>query len=434
MKWKVEHQALRSALRAQSVSPHLLRRLSLEKIEPDNAILGRTRDWVVSLRTDPGWIILERNLTRPNAFPDAFRKAANAGFSSRSDHHHALIFEFFAYQFLDKNDFQSSHYAVLEWYRAWCRLSKESYIEQLVESVAADLNPEEIKEVSSQFLTHIFPAFVAKLNDPGGVRTGTIDMNSLAFLTKICRAISEEPVSETQPLHITELRKSITQTLPSLNAQATTKFISDVEALDIDQHPSEKLIKPFQYIRDYFEVVGINATISQSVITRVVSFCWDLRRLDRDEIPAFAEVIKLCSFFNDDLYKKLTTDPQSETFGAQAFGHNSTCADFLVFQAEQRKGRDRRDPLERGLSICPGHRNCSVLLSYECLREVDEVLIKTSPIPSARMMIKWGNQSVVDLLNGAELKIRDAEELHPTNKSLDKYKKRVRNERARFGI
>ena len=433
MKWKVEHEALRSALRAQGVSPHLLRRLSLEKIEPDEALLGRTRDWIVSLKDDPGWPILERNLTQVNAFPDAFHQASQLGFSPRSDHHHALIFEFFARKFLEKNDFKNAHYAIVEWYRAWCRLSRGDYISRLVESVAADLSEDEIAVVSTNFLADIFPDMVAQLNDPGGVRTGFIDLNSLGFLAKICRTISADEAEVNQP-HIKQLRQSITQTVPTMNAKVATKFIGEVEALDLDQGEADALTKPFQYVRDYFEIVGLNSTISQSVITRVVSFCWDLRRLDRDEIPAFSAVLKICEFFNQDLINKLLADSDSPSFGTEAFGHNSTCSDFLVFKAEQLQGAPRRLPLELGLKICPGHRNCSVLLSYEYLRDVDEILLKTAPIPSARMMIKWGKSSVIDLLNDAEQKVRDAEDLHPVNKSLEKYKKRVRNEKARFGL
>ncbi len=430
MKWKVEYEALRNALSAADLSPHLFKRLSLEKIEPDEALLGRTRDWIISLKQDPGWAILEPNLTKANAFPNAYFLAAEKGFSERSDHHHALIFEGFATHFLERKDFQSARYAILEWFRAWVRISASDYIDTFIKEVGPDLAQEEIDDLLRHLLPDILDTFFALFDDPAGLRNSLIDTVTLKFFKELSLAIQEEKTNHST-LQIDALTTAFANKIPMLNAQVNTKFLRDITELEMNG-AANIMCAPFEYVRDYYATIGMSATISQQVITECVEFCWSLRKLDLDEGPAFSRAINICDFFNKDLVEKLVNVDTTSNW--EAFGHNSTCSDFLVFQAELADRPARRQILELGLKICPGHRNSSLLLSFDYLHDIDDILLKSAPIPSARMMIKWGKDSIEEMFEKADACLRQAEEIYPTNEKLDKYKKRVRNEKARLGL
>jgi len=157
-----------------------------------------------------------------------------------------------------------------------------------------------------------------------------------------------------------------------------------------------------------------------------VATCWRLRKIDRDHGAAFGDMLAVAAPFNEDLTRRL------ESFSS-AFGHNSRCADFLVFQGERAdSSAERKSLFERGLAVCPGHRNSAMLLSHEYLIEVDKLLLKTATMPAA--FARVSSRRVETNVREAWDLCQTCERVYPYNEHLDEYRERVRAEADRFGL
>ncbi|QDG49653.1 hypothetical protein FIV42_02520 [Persicimonas caeni] len=425
--WTRHHRALLNALRADELVPKLVARLSLERCaaRPDDARL--LRDWIASLRRDAGWEVLEPQLDRPRAFPDAWRRAVEAGFSPRTDHHHALLFERFCNDLVAQQDMEVARYAWGECIDAWLRVFASDYVDDLLETLSAKQD-----HVRQTLLLRLLDTREAELVEAfrlDGARDGDdFDRRRAIFGWEALETLQKK-LDESSAEHpaLSCLRDQVDQACIRLRNKLVGRFDAMMDAVDLSEDDAEAVVYPFQWIREVCTIVPIDARIAARVVGAAVDIGWKLRKLEVDDADdLMSELLVLASPFNEQLCGFIDS--------GEAFGHNSTCADFLVFQGEQQSSGARREKhFERALEMCPGHRNASMMLSYEKLREVSDLLLRIRMMPAALKLLPGASDRVGTVFESATELLDDAEALFPSNETIAEYRHEIVAEAERLG-
>ncbi len=433
--WTRDHSALLNALRAGAVVPTLYRRLGLERFTPTDAQIRGLRDWAASLRRDAGWEVLRDVLDRPAAWPDVWKEAIEAGFSPRTDHHHALLFADFCDRFIAAKDFTGARWAWRQCIGAWSRVFDSPYPGELFDDVAPRLSDDgpDRDEMLRAMLDRLVDARLDDLREASGVAAPTdqptlerprlrFAWQALQYVMETAARVSDRWGTFAHLGHRAEHGRQL------VNADVVRRFEALGEEVDLSAAEEEALLGRFQWQADYFATVGYTEAAVTSMVSEIVETCWGLRRVGRDERPEFDMLLRIGAPFNEDLRRRLKNYDS-------AFGHNSRCADFLVFQGEQESDHDRRRArFEAGLEVCPGHRNSAMLLSYEPLHDARVLLAQTSLTPSVVSMIPGTSRRVDEAVRRAWELCDEAEEIYPYNETLEEVRDEVRAEAERLGV
>lgn len=432
--WSREHGALLAALRASAVVPPLVRRLSLERVSPDDAEIRRLRGWASSLRADPGWAAIASVIETPTAWPRAWDDAVAAGFSPESDHHHALLFGRFCERFVAAADFEGASWTWRQGIDAWARVFATDYPVRLFDDLAPRLSEDGPgrDELLRTMLDTLLDPRVTDLQEAAGAAKPAavpdIERRRLRFAWRALQRARTIDTDRDPHGTLGRLSQRASEACSSATTAVLTRFEKLVEELDLSVAADATLLGPFQWVAAYVEIVGYSEAAVTTVISSIVDTCWALRRVGRDNIPEFATLLRLGAPFNSNLFDRLTNLDS-------AFGHNSRCADFLVFAGEQKKeSAARRTTFEAGLKVCPGHRNSAMLLSYEVLGEARRVLSQAALTPAVASLVPGTSRRVDELVRRAADLLDEVEQIYPYNEALPDVRKTLDNEARRLHV
>ena len=446
--WTRHHEALLGALRAEQLIPRLYRRLSLERYEADEDELRRLVDWPGVLLEEPAWAFLEPVLDQPDAWPAAWHQATERGFGPLADHHHALLFGRLTDRFLRDEEYEHALWSWTECISAWRRVLGSAYPGRLLEDLIEDaeaLEPEALaarRAVVTELLDELVDARASELVESlglaegqdlgqarpeGGIdrRAARLAWSALALVGELIPQGLEGPEDPFGALR--RARSRARQARDQARARAVTRFQARCEQVEWAEAPAPQILAPFEWVTEAFELLGVTDHAATTVVTKTVETGWKLRHMGRDdEDDLLARLVATAAPFNDELCGRLE--------GGETFGHNSKCADFLVFQGEPLTDHGARRALfERALAICPGHRNASMLMSYEHLQQANELIGQLRMIPASSRHVP-GNSRPRRLTEQAWAAVERARQAYPFNEDLESYQSRVRAQADRLGV
>ncbi|MFW5967463.1 MAG: hypothetical protein ACOCV2_08095 [Persicimonas sp.] len=422
-----QHRALLNALVAEDLVPRLIARLSLERVDARPGEARKLRDWVRSLRNDPAWPLLEAQLDRPGAWPEVWVRAKKAGFSPRTDHHHALLFERICDELVEAHDLEVARFCWRECNEAWLRVFDSDYAENLLDKLSTNDAVEPAKlmhRLAEARLDELQEAL--RLDRPGAPtefdrRRVRFGWGALDFLVERLEASAvEHPVLDGLLEHTKAARESLVD-------EIATRFESSVESLDLSEARDDEIAHPFEWVSEVFTILPKSPSVAARIVGVGVETGWTLRKLERDGGEALmGRLLRLTEGFNDRLEEAL--------HAGDAFGHNAACADYLVFLGERSdRNAARESYFERALSVCPGHRNASMMLSYEKLRKVSGLLTRMRLAPAALRVIPGATVRLDSALRRAASLVDDAEELFPSNDEIPEFRREIEAEADRLG-
>lgn len=432
-RWTREHQALLTALRANAVVPPLVRRLSLERVSPDDTEIRRLRGWASALRADPGWEVLRHVTESPDAWPAIWDDAVAAGFSPASDHHHALLFGRFCERFVAAQDWEGASWTWRQGVDAWVRVFSTDYPAQLFEDLRPKLSDEGAgrDEMLRGMLDGLLEPRSVELREAAGLgRPGApaIERRRLRFAWRALQHVGAIGDGVDDPFGtIARLRGQADEARNVVGAEVLGRFKKAVGEIDLSEATGDDLLGPFRWVASYFELTGYSESAVTAVVSTIVETCWGLRRVGRDERSEFAQLLELGKPFNENLFDRLTSFES-------AFGHNSRCADFLVFIGENQTGAPRRATFEAGLQVCPGHRNSAMLLSHEMIREASKLITQVAVSPTLAGKVPGTRNRLADLLRSANALLDEAEETYAYNESLPDARDSLETELRRLDV
>lgn len=422
--WTDKHEALLNALQSEALIPDLFQRLSGERLEASEKDVRVMRDWTASLQQDPGWAILGKVIDEPNAFPAAFHDAITEGFSPRTDHHNALVFGSICERLIAAQNYDAALHAWREAIEAWTRVYSTPYIDELVADMQTSLSEEEISELVRESLAEWGQQITASVDDPAGVVSGRVRRDELRFLWAAYSGI-EGDGSHPAITHFVDM---VNTERRSIDTKVVGKLEREFDAIDpTDATKDSELVALLEWFGSVYETVGYTDSSISSVIPLAVERCWALRKVGRDDAKIFTDILRILRPFNIALHERIVS--------GGLFGLNSKCADFLVFEGEGKIDQAARKKIfETGLDICPGHRNSAMLLSYVLLGEVDAIVLKLQVIPSARMMVRWGTQSIEEMVWEGYALLDRVQEIYPFNERYEDTAAKLDAESERLGV
>ncbi|AWV88407.1 hypothetical protein DN745_03215 [Bradymonas sediminis] len=430
---------LLAALRAKTLVPTLIHCLSRGRSKARKDDPRILRDWVESIVTDPGWQVIgprvealaedpKKSGTRLAAdWLQLWSKAVAAGWSPRTDHHHALLFGRFCDEAVAAKDFESAEYFWTESVAAWLRVLSSDYLDAWLKGMGATK-----AQTREQLLEPIIAARAAQLRSglslENAANPTAVDLQKTRFawqaLTHLAAQIkasgSEEPA-------LIGLGDAVARDLGDTQAALLRQFARMIDALDLSAPNIDALLAPFNWADAIFEILPIDASVAARVSDAAVDIGWKLRKLGPDELDKWMKrLLSAARPFNDAL--------EAFILDGQAFGQNSTCADFLVFRGEHRSRSKGRDAFfERAIKVCPGHRNASMMLSYEKLLNLSDLLLRVRMVPSAITMLPGTATRVETAIAEAWELLEQAESLYPSNDKIDEYRQQLAHEAKRLG-
>ncbi len=425
--WTRHHQALLEATRASAIIPPLYARLSLERFHPADDEIRRLRDWATSLRGDPGWTVLRAALDVPAAWPQAWTEAVDAGFSPRTDHHHALLFGEFADRFVEASDYEAATLAWRRSVRAWERVFRSGYADELFEIVGGELASRE-PHLLAEMLGPLVRPRTEELRRAAGLHPERqhpeVDARLARFALGALRVLSGasgHPALE----HAAGLARN---SIATVAVEVVRRFEQLGEDHDLSTVSGAEVLARYAWIDDYFRIADLTEGASIAVVTAATDEGWALRRLGRDDDPFFDDIFVRAARFNDDLEERLRSFES-------AFGQNSKCADFLVFVGEvERNLEDRKATFRRGLTVCPGHRNSAMLLAHVLVREAEATVAQSALTPALVTKSSLAKERVGVQLREAWEKLREAESVYAFDEALPDVKRQVSEEANRLGV
>jgi hypothetical protein len=427
--WTPQHQALLDALRSAHILPRLLRRLTQERYAASEDELRQMSEWPASLMRDPGWSAIEPMLDSPRAWPQAWTRAVTLGFSPTSDHHHALYLTRLADRALADEEQELARWAWEQGLAAWRRVLSTDYMLGLLHDI---VDPDPALDAERRaVVTHLLDALVdqrgAELADGLGLRRALVDGAPATMLRRRARFAAQAlrdlcaPAEQDPTGALANAAGRAAALIDSLQREAAARFEAMLKELDPASAAVDDLLRPAIWAEEIAQVLGYEDTLATPVIEATVELAWTLRKVSRaTEQDLLNRMLQAVAPFNLALERRL--------LARDSLGHNSKCADFLVFAGETARGELRSDSFERALAVCPGHRNAAMLLSYEEIRAA-ETLIEQSGVSGL-----LGKKSGPQLLRDAHAKLARATALYPHNKNLADARTRLTEAATRLQV
>ncbi len=425
MKWTQKHEALLSALRGDDTIPSLYRALSHGRYHLDEDQVARLRDWVRSLATDPAWPHLERSLDSLTAWPETWNSAVEAGFSPLSDHHNALVLREIAGRFASDGDYKSALRLYIWHVEAFQRLFATDYPLNFVADVDPQAEGWEPKDVFTGIFRDETEDLIAKAKD--AYATQTIDRGQLKFAASCLDFVAKLQVGTTDSFGaMTAWKASAVSGKSEISRIAQKRFDDELDAMDWTAD-NDTIAAPFERLSTLTAALTPSEALLVHVVTETVEVLWKIRHVGNDESDGFKRILAAIAPLNEMLAERVLS--------GKAFGHNSKCADFMVFEGELiSEPGPRSAKFKRGLEVCPGHRNCLMLLSYVRLHDADVPLVQLETLPSITKAVPGRKALYGRLVGEIESAIAGCEEIFAHNKSLPEYKERLQKQKERLGM
>lgn len=446
--WSDAHQKLLETLQAQQLIPPLYARLSLERYAAHEDDLRRLVAWPRVLQRQPGWKLIEPALNHSDAWPETWELASQMGFEPLAHHHHALLFTHLTERLIKDREFDHASWTWTQCLKSWKSLANSNYLTELIEDItpqrAANDDRETTSHAHGEILTSLLtPMFDA--HEQGLYQAIALDPTTNTITSKFDQRLAQfhirafesfltlHDVGFTHPCYpnahelwealydkTIAIKHTIRETLLQAFEQATSQVnISDDEAYI--------LLAPFEWIASCCNIMRIDDEIATLVVTQAVEFGWKMRKLGReDDSDEFDRMLMVCAPFQQHLVQAIES--------GRLVGPNSKCSDFMVFQGEHADEHDTRKELfERALQICPGHRNASLMLSYEHLYLANQTMAALSRIPAPLKHLNAGERTK-KLWNEAHKHIETAREIYPFNTKLESYEERLKAAAERLRV
>ncbi len=449
--WSPQHAALLESLRAQALIPRLYARLSLERYTASEDDLRRLMAWPSTLMQQTGWALIEPALDHVDAWPETWHLATEMGFEPVADHHHALLFGRLTLRLIKDQEYDQATWTWTECISSWRRLACSDYLTNLLQDIAQPVeedDPEDNsytplhEEVVTHLLDHLIEHHEHNLNDAIRLldadrsrrtdidyRLAKFSWSALAATLLLMQEISEDdlerfPISTSM---CTQAHRRVAQFKTTLRRQVMEVFEKDYAQIDLNDDDSIQLLSSFSWIARCAELIGRDTEMSTLVVTSAVELGWKLRRTGREEEgDDFERMLMMCTPFHKFLMRQLAQHT--------VVGPNSKCADFLVFQGESSNDHEhRKQRFERAIEICPGHRNASLMLSYEHLHLANQALHAISLIPAPLKHLPVGERPKM-LWRTANKHVEEARTIYPFNERLEDYQERLDKAAQRMRI
>lgn len=424
-----EKQHLRVLLDARLNLPALVERLSrgFMHIDADTAI--RWAGWTESLMQDPGWEVVEPVLQMPEAWPDAWHRARQAGFSEPTEHHQAIFFTRLFERAVHEERFELARYAFSEALESWSRLSDGDYLrEQVLQPAGGRWSDAQIEEALSRLLDG--PMALLRSLGMRALRTDSWDApparRPLRFALEATRQVTDTFQNQQGPIASGLLDRAETL-VRQLHHRVMEAVEHRLETVDYATAQLDEFLAVIDGALTRGRQLEFPPELDRALLRRGLDLIWELRDTGRDDelgiIPPMVERLEPC------------TERLREAGGDDFFGLEGAVADLLVFAGEEALSLDAREQAyEQALEICPGHRNASRLLSYVLLERANRDLLKTAALPDASARVNAIRQRIRPLVERAAGRISRAEQLYPDNELLDEYRSDLQNEIDRFKL
>ncbi len=435
-----QHADVLRALYAERLIPKLYRRLTHERYEATEVHIRRLADWPAALMRQAGWGLLEPVLDDPEAWPAIWHQAMEAGFDPVAHHHHALLFSRLTERFLGDEEYELALWSWTECIRAWRGVLTTPYMEDVLDDIIQreDADDEDAEQDRRRIVTELLDPLIDRRAhdlrqslrlDDDARRTEAIPRRRVRFCwsalmmaRELTREVGEDPFNT-----LTRLHERATHTCEEIAAQVCSRLTRMIEEIEIAEADGADLLRPFEWAAAAFEIIGMTERASIQIVEQVVTLGWKLHKMGREEGNAdFTRILEVTAPFNDDLRRRFEH--------GEAFGHNAKCADFLVFQGERIDDHDRRfKTFQRAVEISPGHRNASMLLSYEYLIDANDLLNQLALMPTPVRYIP-GSGRAEKLVEQTARVLELVRETYPPNEDLDTYEQRLHKQAERFRI
>ncbi|MGM0557422.1 MAG: hypothetical protein ACQEVA_13650 [Myxococcota bacterium] len=428
-KWTNHHQALLDALRADRIGPPVYACVA-DGAARDNMSSDLLRDWVTSMRADPGWRALEHVYDNPNAFPDAWDRATELGWSGRTDHHNALFFEDFTLDHLHLGNIERARWSWRHCLEAWSRCAASDYYRDLLDTLSDEADASVIAQANRRVLEPPAHALAEALRDALAVESGVreqVDADRADDIMSLVRQLADrEPDAPNSPLQ--HGAATMREQLDGIVRELLSAFERAVDALDMVDDDQSSLLAPFERLREQFDALRIDDESAISVVDTTVAIIWKLRKLDRpDEDDIFVEMLDATRPFAEQLVRALSE--------GRAMGRQSLAADYLVFRGEQLvKNESIQFDFERALELCPGHRNASKMLSYMRLSQALAIISELSLLPGPIGKLPRVGEHIEASIHEAHDYVEEAASIFPTNERLPEYRSDIRGLADRFDV
>ncbi len=390
--WSPAHQAVLNALDAQDVVPELFNLLTSGVIQANERDTRRLRDWPEALRDSPSWTILADAIQCKSDPQMAWNHAQREGFSDRAAHHNALLLLELSDRLAQGRSFAGSLRCVV-WARdAWSQLYSSGYLDSLVHDLDAQLPPESTVEIVAALLCPTLEdRRQAVLNE---LQKSEADLDSEAVSHghkwfDVWRGFAPDGAQ----LAADRVHTSVATFDMKTNGLVAQRMAQAITDIDLTTANDEIIEAPFRLAWRQIQALGLPAPAICELIGHLISTLWTLRRVGRDSIPAFADLVDIGILVAPHLAKTIES--------GESIGQNSRLADLYVFRAERDRGDVRREFLGLALKYCPGHRNASMLMSYQHLYDAQAALalLATTIRPAS---VKTTLQKVHDSLKATE--------------------------------
>ncbi len=417
-------------LDAELYLPRLVEQLSAGFMEIDSSTAARWAGWIVSLRDDPAWSIVEPALSTPGAWPEVWQQARKAGFSETTEHHQAIFFTRLFERAIDESQYALADHSWTEALESWKSLSDGNYLRRVILAPVAD---ELTDDQFDQVLAALVDGPLALL---GNLAKTSLRLESwssaparrpmrfaLAGLNRPAQIFSE-PADSALAAGVCEGASLMTE---RLNQLVSDELGSRLDSLDLVTATLAELLDAFDGALLRSEALDNPPQLERSILRRGLALIWDLREMERDDelgiTPPLVERLEP------------VTARLREAGGDDFFGLQGAVADLMVFKGEESLSLDaRQQAFEQALDVCPGHRNASRLLSYLLLERANRDLLKTATVPAAGARIGLVRRQIKPLVDRASEAITQAEELYPENDLLDRYREDLQEEIERFKL
>ena len=441
--WSPAHAALLEALRAQALIPRLYERLALERDGASEEELRRLMAWPAELMRQPGWALIEPSLDDPNAWPETWQLAREMGFTPLCEHHHALLFGRLTERLVEAEHYDQARWTWSEALKSWRALAKTPYLPELLDVVlpepdmttADEAQRDNPAPLHQELLTTLLDDLIARrvsglrrawrLDESDRERRSRLDHRLARFewyaLDEASAVLGADAAGSSQARardassmlrHAGALAYDARR---ALRAELREVFARDTAQIDVTQDSSEQLLSSFSFLAECSELIGHDLDTSTQVVLAAVELAWKLRHTGREEQgDDLSRLLLLAAPFHAELMRHIEREGY--------VGPNSKCSDFLVFQGEDSPDHaTRRAAFERALTICPGHRNASLMLSYEHLHLAAQALNALGLIPAPLKHLPVGERPKM-LWRSAKQHIDEAEAIYPFNERLERYR------------
>jgi hypothetical protein len=427
--WQPEHQALLDALRADDTVPTLVDRLTGGAYTATRDDARRWRGWGLALsESDAGARLIELRHARAE-WPDAWERFETEGFTPLADHHSALLFRELTWRLADSGALDESARAWRRSLHAWARLERTHYLRDLGEHLTAGSDTD-ATPIIAQLLVPDVESFSAELKRAlqiGADDFGAIDRSAAAWAWSCLDSTSALIGEDGDNQLVARARQSAMEAKAYAVASATTRFRRGVDAIDWAAGDTADITSPFVWLAQVCGIVEFRESIATTALKAMIDGAWTLRKIDRDDEAVFGALVEAGLPFAESVISRLDR--------GDAFGQGSRAADYLVFRGEQATDSAERVALfERALELSPGHRNASLLYSYELLIDVENWLAQIAANPAVITRVPLVGDSIGELVGRAWARLDEVERIYPYNTRLDDYRARVRAEAERLSV